>query len=260
MIARIWHGKTRSAEADQYLAYLQQTGLPDYRATPGNRGVYLLRRIAGDQAHFLLMSLWESLAAVENFAGADIEQARYYPADEKFLLELEPHVQHFEILVEPARGDKQMSEITAIIDEVKRIHAGDAWHGPALRDLLTKLTPQQAAARPLENAHSIWELVQHIAGWETVFRRRLEGEPVTEPEAGDFPAPDEASEPAWRQALADLDASHEKLLGVLARLSDAKLGDTVTGVDYTVGFLLRGLVRHNVYHAGQIALLGKAFV
>lgn len=152
-----------------------------------------------------------------------------------------------------------MSELTHIIDELQRIHAGDAWHGPALRELLTKLTPQQAAARPLENAHSIWELVRHITGWETVFRRRLAGERITEPAAGDFPPTADVNEPAWAQALAELEASHEKLLGVLAGLSDSMLNDTVVGVSYSVRFLLHGLIRHNVYHAGQIALLGKAF-
>lgn len=152
-----------------------------------------------------------------------------------------------------------MAELTHIIDELQRIHAGDAWHGPALRELLINLTPQQAAARPLENTHSIWELVGHITGWETVFRLRLAGQQTTEPEAGDFPPPEDVSEQAWAQALAELDASHEKLLGVLAGLADSMLDDTVVGVAYSVRFLLRGLIRHNVYHAGQIALLGKAF-
>jgi heme-degrading monooxygenase HmoA len=101
MIARTWHGMVPAARADDYMAYLERTGLPDYRATPGNRGVWVLRRTEGDRAHFLLVSLWESMDAIRAFAGDDVERARYYPEDRGFLLELEPHVTHYEVLGRP---------------------------------------------------------------------------------------------------------------------------------------------------------------
>jgi heme-degrading monooxygenase HmoA len=101
LIARTWHGITLASKADEYLDYLNKTGIPDYRATEGNRGVYVLRRIEGDHAHFLLISLWESTEAIDKFAGSDIQKARYYPEDEDFLLELEPTVTHYEVLVKP---------------------------------------------------------------------------------------------------------------------------------------------------------------
>ena len=101
MIARIWHGITAAAKADAYLDYLNQTGVPDYQATTGNRGVYVLRRIEGDVAHFTLISLWDSMAAIEQFAGPEPEQARYYPEDKEFLLEFEPTVTHYEVLIRP---------------------------------------------------------------------------------------------------------------------------------------------------------------
>ncbi len=101
MIARAWHGVTPAAKADEYMDYLNRTGIPDYKATPGNRGVYVLRRIEGDQAHFLLISLWDSYDAIRQFAGDDIEKAHYYPADTEFLLELEPTVTHYEVLSAP---------------------------------------------------------------------------------------------------------------------------------------------------------------
>ena len=104
MIARTWHGVVPADKADAYFAYLQRTGVPDYRGTPGNRGVYVLRRIQDGQAHFLLMTLWESREAIRAFAGADIERARYYPEDEAYLVELEPHVKHYEVLVSPETG------------------------------------------------------------------------------------------------------------------------------------------------------------
>ena len=101
MIARTWHGVTSLAKADEYLDYLHQTGIPDYRATEGNQGVYVLRRLDGDQAHFMLISLWDSMASIQKFAGQDAEKARYYPEDTDYLLELEPNVTHYEVMVRP---------------------------------------------------------------------------------------------------------------------------------------------------------------
>jgi heme-degrading monooxygenase HmoA len=105
MIARTWHGKVPAGRADEYYDYLLRTGVPGYRGTPGNRGVYVFRRIEGDVAHFLLTSLWDSLGSIRAFAGDDIERARYYPEDTGFLLELEPGVTHYEVLSTPD-GDR----------------------------------------------------------------------------------------------------------------------------------------------------------
>lgn len=101
MIARTWHGAVPAARAEEYAAYLSRTGVPDLEATPGNRGVYVLRRVDGGNAHFLLISLWESLESIRAFAGDDIERARYYPHDHDFLLELEPRVTHYEVIAGP---------------------------------------------------------------------------------------------------------------------------------------------------------------
>ena len=97
MIARIWHGVTRAQDFDTYWAFLHARAIPDYKATPGNLGVRLFRRLEGERAHFLTMSFWPSLEAIRAFAGADISVAKYYPEDRQFLLEFEPTVQHFEV-------------------------------------------------------------------------------------------------------------------------------------------------------------------
>ncbi len=75
MIVRIWHGVTSAAKADEYHSYLNQTGVPDYQATEGNRGVYVLRRIEDERAHFLTVSLWDSMDSIKGFAGSDLERA-----------------------------------------------------------------------------------------------------------------------------------------------------------------------------------------
>jgi heme-degrading monooxygenase HmoA len=102
MIARAWHGATPAAKADVYLDYLNRTGVQEYKDTEGNRGVYVLRRIEGDVAHFLLISLWDSYDAIRKFAGDDIEASHYYDEDREFLLELEPKVIHYDVLDAPS--------------------------------------------------------------------------------------------------------------------------------------------------------------
>jgi heme-degrading monooxygenase HmoA len=101
MIARIWRGVTREADKDIYYDYLQKTGLPDYRATKGNLGVTVLCRVYDGKAEFVLTTYWESYEAIRAFAGRDYEKAVYYPEDRKFLLELDPQVKHYEVLVGP---------------------------------------------------------------------------------------------------------------------------------------------------------------
>ena len=103
MIARTWHGITEASKADEYLDYLNKTGVAQYRAIQGNLGVYVLRRIEGNKAHFLLLTLWESEDAIKRFAGSDMEKAKYYSEDEQFLLELEPTGTHYEVMVKPPK-------------------------------------------------------------------------------------------------------------------------------------------------------------
>jgi len=98
MIARMWHGRTNARDADAYGAYIEKSGLADYRRTPGNQGAWMLRRLDGDVAHFITLTFWESREAIKRFAGDDIERARYYPEDERYLLEFEPTVAHYDVL------------------------------------------------------------------------------------------------------------------------------------------------------------------
>src|SRR6267143_3649477 len=98
LIARIWHGVTDAARADEYAAYLERTGARECRATPVNRGVYVLRRIKQDRAEFTFISFWESIDAIRRFAGEDYEKAHYYPKDRDFLVELEPFFDNYEVI------------------------------------------------------------------------------------------------------------------------------------------------------------------
>jgi heme-degrading monooxygenase HmoA len=104
VIARIWHSVTPATRADEYLEFLNRTGVPDYRTTEGNRAVYVLRRIEEDRAHFLTLTFWDDIEDVKRFAGSDPKKAKYYPDDEEFLLGFEPTVEHYEVIVGPESG------------------------------------------------------------------------------------------------------------------------------------------------------------
>ena len=150
-----------------------------------------------------------------------------------------------------------MSDIARIVDELERIYDGDAWHGPSLRETLKGVAAVQAVARPVGGAHSIWEILRHIAGWNDVVTCRLEGHPTDEPVEGDFPQITGTSEAAWSEALAKLEESHRRLISQISSLGPERLQQTAPGEEYTVTFMLRGMIRHIVYHSGQIALLKK---
>ena len=100
MIARIWRGVVRSADADDYAVYIRETGFAEYGETAGNRGAWMLRRDEGERTEFITYSLWESYDAIRGFAGDDIEVAVYYPEDERYLVEREDTVRHYEIVDE----------------------------------------------------------------------------------------------------------------------------------------------------------------
>jgi heme-degrading monooxygenase HmoA len=97
MIARIWKGRVRREDGDEYAQYILDTGFAEYSATPGNRGAWMLRRDEDALTEFITFTLWDSLDAVRAFAGDDVEKAVYYPEDERYLVELEPKVKHYDV-------------------------------------------------------------------------------------------------------------------------------------------------------------------
>lgn len=98
MVARTWRGWTRSTEADAYADYLQETGIREYLTTPGNRAAYILRRRQGERTEFVTLTFWDSMDAVERFAGKDVEAAVFYPEDDRFLIDRETTVDHYEVI------------------------------------------------------------------------------------------------------------------------------------------------------------------
>jgi uncharacterized damage-inducible protein DinB len=152
-----------------------------------------------------------------------------------------------------------MNEIQSIVDQLQRAFEGHAWHGPAVRELLADVSAAQADARPIAQAHSIWEIVLHISTWEHIVRRRLQGEVINElPDKEDWPAVRDTSEAAWRKAVHDLEERNRALRDAVAQLDEARLTAKVPGKDHSVYIMLHGIIQHDLYHAGQVAVLKKA--
>jgi len=153
-----------------------------------------------------------------------------------------------------------MSEADRIADQLRRAFDGEAWHGDSVFEILEGITAAQAAARPIAGAHTIWELVLHIAAWDGAVLRRLGGAAVELSDAENFPAVTDTSEEAWRAALARVRHVHHDLAAAVAVLADSRLDDIVPGKEeahHTFYYMLHGVVQHELYHAGQIALLKK---
>jgi uncharacterized damage-inducible protein DinB len=158
-----------------------------------------------------------------------------------------------------------MTESARLADQIRRAFEGEAWHGDSVLEILAGVDAKMAAARPIPDAHSIWELVLHIAAWDTIVVRRAGGEVVNPSDEENFPPVDsrlanDAGEAAWQKALASLKSAHADLVKTVAAFPDARLQEQVPGRKqdyYNFYYLFGGIVQHELYHAGQIALLKK---
>lgn len=156
------------------------------------------------------------------------------------------------------------SERSRIIDQLLRAHSGDPWHGSPVMALLNGVTAEQAARRPPNGAHSIWELVRHMTGWRNEVAARILGKAAGEPEGGDYPGIGKPTPERWTAALGALGAAHRRLVDVTRGLSDEQLlrptkdlRTDQSGTGATAYELLHGIVQHDAYHAGQIAILKR---
>ena len=100
MIARIWHGTTKVEDYEEYTEFLKSDAIPDYEKTEGFKKLIFLRNVKENIGHFTLITFWENIEVVKNFAGEDFEKAKYYPKDDNFLLEFEEKVIHYEVFAE----------------------------------------------------------------------------------------------------------------------------------------------------------------
>jgi hypothetical protein len=152
------------------------------------------------------------------------------------------------------------SESSRIADQLRRAFAGDPWHGDPLRELLTGISAEQALARPLPEAHCIWELVLHIEFYVRIAFDATKGIPMPKVyrTGEDWVVVDRGDAAAWADATSQLFHSEERLAAAIEEFPDARLPDTVPGRAYNFYYLFHGIVQHSLYHGGQIAMLKRA--
>jgi uncharacterized damage-inducible protein DinB len=154
-----------------------------------------------------------------------------------------------------------MSETARLADQIRRAFEGEAWHGDSVVEILQGVDAAMAEAHPIKNAHSIWELVLHIAAWDGAVLRRTGGTAIELRDEQNFPPVKDTSEAAWRNTLEQAKRTHYELVKAVAAFPDARLAEQVPGKTesyYDFFYMFSGIVQHGLYHAGQIALLKKA--
>jgi hypothetical protein len=152
------------------------------------------------------------------------------------------------------------TECARIADQLTRAFTGDPWHGPPLREILNGVTAAQARNRPLYSAHTIWELVVHIDLYVQAALDAVRGTsmPRWYGTEGDWPRIEDRTEPAWTATTDSLFQAADRLAAAIAELTDERLREPVPGREYSIYYLLHGIVQHSLYHGGQIAMLKKA--
>ena len=142
--------------------------------------------------------------------------------------------------------------------ELERIMTGQPWYGSPIRDVLNGIDAKSAAARPIANAHTIWEILLHMTAWKIWVRRALDGETKELTPAEDWAKPGETSEPAWSAAVETFMKENQALITRIGSFPEERIAEKVAGKEFPYWFLLHGVIQHDLYHAGQIGLLKKA--
>lgn len=149
-----------------------------------------------------------------------------------------------------------VTEIERLVDQLKRAFEGEAWHGPAVMEIFEGITAQQAA-RPFDQAHSIWEIALHIEAWVRACRRRLEGDRAQLTGTEDWPTVTDSDEQAWERTRESIKQAHDELRSAISLLDHSRLDQPIVEGMSSVYVTLHGVIQHSLYHAGQIAILKK---
>jgi uncharacterized damage-inducible protein DinB len=153
-----------------------------------------------------------------------------------------------------------MTEVERIVDQLNRAVTGGAWHGAAVEEILAGITAEQAATRPFNGAHNIWEIALHISSWLQAGSRRLAGDRAQLTDTEDWPAITDSSEQAWKEANAQITQAYVALSSAIGQLRDSSLDQPILEDMSSVYVTLHGVIQHTLYHAGQIAILKKAIL
>ena len=251
MITRIWHGKTSLENSEKYLENLLEQGTLEYRDMPGNISVKVWQYNDDDISHFWTVTEWKDREAVKAFAGEDFEKAKYYPADNGMLLEFEEKVQHYNSY------DVSNIKVSEYIRQLKELYFGGSWQGEFFTDKLDDINEEAAFTQPAIGIHSIAEILWHCIYWRKVTIKALEGDPGYSERTFselNFLDPDTLKEKGWESLKQEFHSTEQKLIELLYGQKD-----TILEMPYkngkNIGYLLEGIIQHDIYHLGQLGLI-----
>ena len=151
-----------------------------------------------------------------------------------------------------------MNEPSSHLKQIQKAFEGEAWHGPSLLEALNGVDAHLAKRRWVDGLHTIWEIALHTVAWKRAVTNWLEGKEFTVADDENFPPPEQGDDTEWTHVLNELKAAQAELLAVVSRLTNEKLSQSPPGRETVYSDYLFGIVHHDLYHAGQIALLKKA--
>lgn len=251
MITRIWHGRTKKEDAEIYRNYVMKTGVPEYQNSDGNLDVQILQRDDGDVTHIWTVTKWQDLESIKSFAGKEISKAKYYPEDEKYLLELEPNVIHCRTF------SFSNSRVKNYINQLTQLYEGGNWNDESYMEKLKNVNEQIEFAQPLPGKHSVAEILWHVIYWKTILIKQIQGDfefrKRTEKEFNFLPV-EKLKQKGWINLVAEFKQTHETLIALLNERDDNFLQEEFTpgkSFDYQI----EGIIHHDIYHLGQIGLV-----
>ena len=253
MIARIWHGRTRSENADDYLDFLLAEGTREYLDCEGNRSVRVWRKRDHESCEFWTVTEWKDADSVKSFAGDDYEKAKYYPRDNDMLLEFEGKATHCECF------DVSASKTRDYVRQLEQLYHGGSWQSECFVDKLKNVDEAKAFLEPCPGVHSIAEIVWHCIYWRGVLIKRLEGDHTYRDETVErqnFLTASELKEVGWEGLKQKLEETQNFLLDYLRSRNDSHLSKEYAQ-GYTFDFHFEGIIQHDIYHLGQIGLVKK---
>ena len=247
MITRIWRGKTKKENSDIYRQYVIETGIQEYQKTDGNLDAQIWQKDENEITHILTVSRWNNIESIKAFAGDDYKKAKYYPEDKKFLLELEPQVEHYTTFV------FSNVQIKKYIKQLDELYYGENWTDESFTKKLNNLESRKAFRQPIAGKHSAAEILWHSIYWRKVILKRMAGdfefEKRTVKEQNFLPL-EILKEKGWENLVAESEEAQSQLINFLKTKNDDFLEECING--YNIRQELEGIIFHDYYHLGQI--------
>ncbi|HSD62460.1 MAG TPA: DinB family protein [Ignavibacteriaceae bacterium] len=251
MITRIWHGRTKKEDAEKYLQYVIGTGIKDYLDSKGNLDTQIWRSTEGEISHIFTVTQWDDIESIKKFAGEEFNKAKYYPEDEKYLLELEREVKHYETI---SFSNKLVKKYILLLTD---LFEGDNWTDSNFSKRLNSINEEIAFKQPFPGKHSVAEILWHCIYWRMVVLKRSQNdikfEEQTEKEQN-FLSPELLRKKGWSKLVSELNETQENLINFLNSKTDDFLEK-----EYKPGrkikYEIEGLIHHDYYHLGQMGLV-----